>query len=237
MQTAHHIGFSPQTIIDVGAARGRWSLEVSTIWPAAHYLLIDPLVENKEELQNTCKELRRAEYIMSALTDKAGSVTLHVHPDLEGSSLFLERENNINGTPREVPACSLDSLIGERNLLPPMLLKIDVQGAEIYVLKGVAQSLPSIEMIVLEVLLFDIYQGMGPQLFDTVIHMQSNGFVVWDIFGMGYRPLDNALCQVDIVFVRDNGRFRCFHQYATPEQRQLQLDALGLGHPKRLRDR
>ena len=105
-------------------------------------------------------------------------------------------------------------------------MKADVQGAELQVIMGAKRTLPIVEMIILEVLLFDIYQGENPQLFDTVSYLKSNGFVTWDIFGMGYRMLDDALSQVDMVFVRENGLFRKHHQYANREQRCKQLSVI-----------
>ena len=44
------------------------------------------------------------------------------------------------------------------------------------------------------------------------------GGVVYDIYGGHQRPLDGALAQVDLAFVREDGRFRTSHDYATPEQ-------------------
>lgn len=234
MRVAHGIGFTPQTIIDVGAARGCWSTDVSSIWPEAHYVLIDPLTENQEELKNVCRKLKQADYKIAAISDRSGNVMLNVHTDLEGSSLFLEREDGINGTPREIESLTVDDLVSEMNLGLPILLKADVQGAEMQVLMGAKRTLPLVEMIILEVLLFDIYQGKNPQLFDTVTYLKSNGFVTWDIFGMGYRLLDGALSQVDMVFVRENGLFRMHHEYANREQRLAQLAALQRDNPNRL---
>ncbi|MBN2438699.1 MAG: FkbM family methyltransferase [Deltaproteobacteria bacterium] len=237
MRVAHAIGFAPETVIDVGAARGCWSAEVSTIWPESHYILIDPLEENQDDLKSVGKKLKHSDYRIAAMTDRSGNLTLNVHADLEGSSIFLEREDGINGMPREIESLTVDDLVSDMGLRPPILLKADVQGAEMQVIMGAKRTLPIVEMIILEVLLFDIYQGENPQLFDTVSYLKSNGFVTWDIFGMGYRMLDDALCQVDMVFVREGGLFREFHQYANRDQRQEQLAAIKRDNPKRLNQR
>ena len=63
----------------------------------------------------------------------------------------------------------------------------------------------------------------GPQLFDVVCRMKQFGFVVYDMYGLNYRPLDNALAQVDMIFVREDGVFRKSHAFATPKQRQIQF--------------
>jgi FkbM family methyltransferase len=235
MQVVNGLGFTPKTIIDVGAARGSWSAEVSSIWPESYYIMLDPLKENEEELKCVRKKIKHADYMIVAITDHSGEVSINVHPDLEGSSIFREREDSINGFPRVVKSLNVDDLVNERGLNAPILLKADVQGAEIQVLLGAKHSLPSIDVIILEVLLFDIYQGSNFQLFETVSFLMSNGFVAWDIFGMGYRMLDNALCQVDMVFVKNEGLFRKFHQYANKEQRYEQLATIKRDNPKRFK--
>jgi FkbM family methyltransferase len=235
MTVARGAGFTPKTIIDVGAARGCWSAEVSSIWPDTRYILIDPLEENHQELKCVCRKLKNADYRIAAITDHSGTITMNVHPDLDGSTIFLEREDNINGVPRDVPSIALDDLHDEMRFESPILLKADVQGAEMQVLMGTTQSLPLLDMIILEVLLFDIYQGNNPQISDVIYYLKSKGFVVWDIFGMGYRMLDDALCQVDVVFVREDGLFRKIHKYATEEQRLDQLTAIKSANPKRFK--
>jgi FkbM family methyltransferase len=235
MRTARGAGFTPKTVIDVGAARGCWSAEVSSIWPDARYILIDPLEENRRELQNVCGKLKNAEFRITAITDHSGKIRINVHPDLEGSTIFMEREENINGVPREVNSMTLDDLHAETMFETPVLLKADVQGAEMQVLTGAAKSWPLFDMIILEVLLFDIYQGNNPQLHDVIYYLEKKGFVAWDIFGMGYRMLDDALCQVDVVFVREDGIFRKVHKYATEEQRLVQLESIKCANPKRFK--
>ena len=48
--------------------------------------------------------------------------------------------------------------------------------------------------------------------------MKNLGFVVYDIFGEQFRPLDGALGQIDMAFVKERGIFRTDHAYATAEQ-------------------
>ena len=44
-------GFSPTTVIDVGASNGQWTRECRQIFPGARYLLVDPLEENPRAVQ------------------------------------------------------------------------------------------------------------------------------------------------------------------------------------------
>jgi len=234
LQTASTIGFTPATIIDVGAARGLWSLEVASIWPDASYFMIDALAENSSSLCATANSLANATWRIAAVGATDGMVTFNVHQDLDGSTLYEERERNLVGESRQLLMTTVDSLVRREGLRPPFLLKADVQGAELDVIQGARSTLADVEMVILEVLLFDFFQGRAPQFARTVAEMSARGFVAWDIFGLGYRPYDGALSQADVVFVKHDGVFRTVHQYATEAQRVAQLDELRRTSPERL---
>jgi hypothetical protein len=160
--------------------------------------------------------------IRAAASAHKGEVTFNVHADLYGSSLYREVEqSDVNGKPRTVPAVTLDDLFEEKQLEGPLLLKVDVQGAELDVLAGAKRMLRHVEYVVLETALFQFYDG-GPQLADVVAFMKERGFVVYEIMDVLFRPLDGAMSQVDLAFVKENGIFRRSHAYATPQQRAMQ---------------
>lgn len=223
-EQAKKLDFNPQVVIDVGAARG--TFELYETFPDAKHLLIEPLGENKPFLEKIVLSLKDARYVIAAATKKSGLITLNVHPDYDGSSIYREDEDsNVNGVPRSVRAVMLDDLCREHGLQGPCLIKIDVQGAELDVLEGATETMKSAEYIILEATLFKFFNG-GPQLFDVMNFMKQRGFVVYDILDYGYRPLDGAMSQVDLVFVKENGIFRKYHFYATKEQRASQNASL-----------
>ncbi len=212
-------GFSPGTIIDVGAAYGEFALESYPIFPNSKYVLIEPLVEYKTNLEKLTKNIPNVKYEYAAADSTSGQVTINVHPDLVGSSMYLEQEeSNVNGIPRIVPTKALDDICKEENLTGPYLIKIDTQGAELKVLSGARRIMNETEYIILEVSLFEFFKG-GPLIHDVIDYMKASGFVAYDIFGLQYRLLDNAMSQIDIAFVKENSEFRKYQYYATPKQR------------------
>ena len=71
-------------------------------------------------------------------------------------------------------------------------------------------------MILLEVSLFDYFDGSG--MFDDVVtFMRGRGFVVYDIVGSIYRPLDDALSNVDVVFVPVDSPLRQHNRFGSVE--------------------
>lgn len=221
LQQIKRLGFAPAMVIDVGAAIGTFTLQCHSVFPDSRYLLIEPLEENKDYLDKVIKTISNAEYVLAVAAAELGEVTLNVHSDLVGSSLYLEKEANLDGIQRNVPAVTLDDLCKDRNVSGPCLIKIDVQGAELDVLSGARETLGKTEYVILEVSLFQFVKG-GPQLYDVVTFMKSHGFVVYDIFGLNYRLLDDALAQVDMAFVKEknHSQFRKYHIYAIQKQRE-----------------
>ena len=223
LQQVKSTGFAPATVIDVGAAMGSFTSTCHKYFPEAQYLLIEPLKEYLPALTKVVQTIPRASYDMKAASASESPVVLNVHDDFVGSSLYREVEEGtgVNGVPREVPAVSLDRLVGQRQAQPPYMIKVDVQGAELDVLSGAEMTLRRAELVVLEVSLFQFFQG-APLFCDVVGHMKSHGFVPYDLAGLQYRPIDGALSQVDVVFVKEQGLFRRIHAYATADQRQAQ---------------
>jgi FkbM family methyltransferase len=192
------------------------------VFPEAHHILIEPLEEFRSSLEQLSARLPRAEYIFAAAGSASGETVIHVHADKVGSSLYKEEEGEVvDGTPRQVPSVTLDEMGLKRKLREPFLIKLDVQGAELDVLRGAAKVLEGTQMVILEASLFRFFKG-GPLLHDCVAFMKEQGFVVYDFFDPLYRPLDGALAQVDLAFVPEGSPLRASHAFATPAQRAEQ---------------
>ena len=95
---------------------------------------------------------------------------------------------------------TIDEIVASRCIAAPDLLKLDVQGYELEVLKGAQRALTTISAILAEINLLDIHKNV-PLLDDVIIFMREKGFVAYDICGLTRRPLDQGLWQADFIFV------------------------------------
>lgn len=202
-------GFRPATVIDVGVGNGTFDLYAA--FPDSAFLLIEPLEEFRPVLDSIARRYR-ASYVVAAAGRERGRTVIFVHSYLEGSSILRERGEQTGIVAREVPMVTIDDLCDERGLAGPYLIKVDVQGGELEAVAGAARTLSNAEVVILEVSLFQFVED-GPELHDVVSYMKDWGFVAYDLFGGHTRPLDGALAQVDIVFVKERGRFRQSHIY------------------------
>jgi len=217
------MGVNPKTVFDIGVADGTEDLYQA--FPKSHFVLVEPLKEF-EPYMLSMTEKYDLEYVVAAASDTEGSLAINVHPDLCGTSLMKEVEGKpVDGEERTVPTIRLDQFSTGKGLSGPFLIKIDVQGAELKVLDGATEILGQTEAIILEVSLFGFFVG-GPQFIDVVNYMQQRGFVVYEIFDARNRPLDGALGQVDMLFVKEDGVLRKNHAYANGAQREAQTKQL-----------
>lgn len=206
------LGFQPKTIIDIGVASG--TPELYRTFPDSYFLLIEPLKQFEPNLIAILEQYKGS-YVLAAAGAQSGQASFNVHNNhLDGSSLLKETMGaDADGYEINVPLIRIDDIAVEKQLDAPYLLKVDIQGAELSALDGAQKALLKTEVVVLEVSLFEFMTG-APQFYDVISYMKKRDFVAYDIILGWNRPLDKALGQVDIVFVKEKGMFRHDHFYS-----------------------
>lgn len=201
-------GFRPRTVFDIGVARG--TPELYAAFPDAHYFLVDPTRESLPHMQQIARRLR-AVVLNIAFGEQDGEAMIAVRADDIGGSTFYEEIGPLGPTRRySVPVRRFDQAIGDFER--PALCKIDVQGAEMSVLRGMGERIHEFEAILIETSLIATIKD-GPEIADVVTFLRQRGFVVYDLLGGGRRPLDNALAQLDLLFVKENSPLRADHRW------------------------
>jgi len=209
IRTMGQLHLTPVTVIDVGVADGTpWLYET---FPNAKFLLIDPTPQSLTFMKEWAQRLD-AEIFNVALGDRRTRLPLNIRPEHSGSTFFEEVGHAEVSERREVEVFRFDELV--RSVRRPSLMKIDVQGAELMVLRGMGALIYEIDCFLIETsLIATIHEG--PEFVDLVMLMKENGFVLFDVIGFTRRPLDNALAQIDAVFVPTNSPLRRDHRWAS----------------------
>ena len=84
------------------------------------------------------------------------------------------------------------------------LIKIDVQGAEIKILKGLGDYIHNFEVIILEVSVHE-YNKNAPLFDEVMTYMKSKNYSIYDIYDLKRLGEYNSfLIQFDCIYVRNN---------------------------------
>ena len=196
-ERAKTAGFEPRTIVDVGASDGRWTQECAEVFPTARYALFDPLPENEAAHARLAKDGLDIASWRGALGAEPGELVLNAHG--HQSSFFSAPE--FPGEPMRVPVRTLDSFIEPMGFRAPMLIKADVQGYELSVLRGGVACVEMTEMILLEVSFRQVYSD-SPLAHEVIAELAGKGYRIYDICSYAQRASDRELAQADIAFVR-----------------------------------
>ena len=195
---------SVQQIVDIGAAKGQWTRECMQVWPGADYFLIEPRKENQDRLKRLHDEHRQVKYWMGGLGTAPGCMDLYVH-DEQSSFFKSEFSESAVSSQQRVEIRTLDSFLEEGGIAAPDLIKLDVQGYEIEVLKGAEKCLECTELLLIEVSYREIYEN-SPLAHEVISWVGARGFRILDICTYTQRPLDGELAQSDMLFARESSR-------------------------------
>ncbi|MCW5549966.1 MAG: FkbM family methyltransferase [Opitutaceae bacterium] len=187
-------GLAPATVIDVGASDGIWSLRARRHFPAAQFLLFEPLAERQPALQQLQK--RHGFAIEPAVAGAAaGQAAFNVDPALDGSGVATA---GTAGT-RTVPQTTVDHAVDARNLRGPYMLKLDTHGYEIPVLDGATRVIAETELLIIEAYNFTLTPDCL-RFHELCAWLESRGFRCCDLADPMRRPGDGVLWQMDLAF-------------------------------------
>lgn len=200
------LGFEPRAIIDVGAYAGEWTRSIRHIFPDARFLMVEAQPKKMAHLENVKRMDPGRLLIKNCLL---GPETKSAVPffEMDTGSSVLE-ENSCQ--PREkifLDMTTLDSLLSEFNLQGPLLLKLDVQGFELEVLRGSRIALDAAEFVLLEVSTLNYNRG-APLVAEVLDFMNQRGFVLFDIADLGRKSNDQVLFQMDVLFAKKDSNIR-----------------------------
>jgi hypothetical protein len=97
----------------------------------------------------------------------------------------------------KIKSTTLIEILNKHNLNEINLLKIDTQGSELLIMKGLGDKLKEIEFIELECALVDY--NIGGCTFYDVLNFLKDDFEIFDIVEL-HRHNVHYLCQIDVVF-------------------------------------
>lgn len=196
-----------RTVVDVGASRGQFALFAATRFPEARIISFEPLPEPRAELTQLLGS--RIEIHPTAVGSSPGTVPMNLSRSDDSSSILAigeEQERIFPGTDAvgsiEVEVVTLDQSL-DLPLERPCLLKIDVQGLELEVLQGAAETLANVDEALIECSFIELYQGQA-MADEVVSHALGAGLRLVGVHSL-IKTADGRAIQADLHFQRPSG--------------------------------
>ena len=189
------MGVPVKTVIDVGVLTCTGPLMQE--FPDRLHVLVEPIEEFAPRIRKIYdKKGVPYDLVIAAMSDRDGEVSMQTKSVREGTAITHARIIDDGGEGpdlRKVEAKTVATLVAERGYEGPFLLKIDVDGAELDILKGARPVLDQCSVICIEVGIKNIVQRA-----DFIVRA---GFQPFDIVDLCY--YDRRLVQADMIFVSD----------------------------------
>jgi FkbM family methyltransferase len=193
-------GIQPANIIDVGAFEGDWSRMARSIWPASKVIMFEPNAAKSDQVFRASRAIDATLFQDLLGANDGAEVTFNI---MESGSSIMNERSPLPRVQETRKLRRLDTVIP--HLEGSSFLKIDAQGYELEILRGAETILPNIDVILLEVSVIEINEG-APLVSDVTTFMKEIGFVTCEILEIHRRPLDQALNQIDMIFVREDSK-------------------------------
>lgn len=204
-------GFRPLGVVDVGANAGSWTRQMANLYPQASFYLLDADQQHDEKLsllQKQRQSKQRIEYEYAVLTDQDGDTVRFFAGGDTGNSMYKERSDTYRGDePVSMQTRTLDSMVQQSFLgkehIPIDILKVDVQGAELEVLRGGLQTLVQATFVQVEASFVQLNEG-GACYWQVEELLRQHGFALYDVGEkLDYYPLfrTTGTGQMDQLFI------------------------------------
>lgn len=200
----------PATIIDAGASTGGWSRAALFVFPSVRVFAFEPVPESFHTLSACARREPRLVALPYALGSADGRTTLHRNDFPDASSVLpaaplLARLYPQAGKAEDLPVDQrrVDSVLEERPPLP-VLLKMDVQGAEREVLAGCGALLRQISAVLLELNFAPLY-GRQAEYHDLCNDLHREGFTQFLQLHPVLAP-SGEIISCDMLFLRSRER-------------------------------
>lgn len=180
---------SPKVILDCGAGRGHFAGLFRAFYPNARILSCEPTSQRFDELQRNVGAFK-VECRKFAVADRCGEASINITTGDESSSLLpsppadhpLGTVHATVGT-EQVQVQTIDSWVTAEGIDPAdvSILKLDLQGAELLALRGAADVLKHVNIVVAEVWNNPSYEGC-PHASEVVAELAVHGFEPVSLF-------------------------------------------------------
>lgn len=193
-------------VVDVGANRGQFALIARKTFPQAFIHSFEPLQEPAQVFQRIFAHDDKVKLHPCAIGEKESTAEFHVAKDDDSSSLLPAAQSQTDLFPgaaesevRTVSVLPLSRVLPAESVPANSLLKIDVQGFELEVLKGSQDLLDRFAYLYIECSFIELYQGQA-LAHEVIAWLAQRGFILSGIHNLYYE--NGRAVQGDFFFTK-----------------------------------
>jgi len=200
-----------RTIIDVGANEGQFAKQILKVFPNATVYSFEPLPEVFKKLEKWAKTTNgKVKCFNLALGKEEKEIEMFYHVEHSPSSSILKttkiseklypftKSQNLI----KVRMDTLDNTIQKFriDLIPEILIKLDVQGYEDRVIRGGKETFTKAKACIVEVNIFNLYEEQA-NFKDIVNLLWDYGFFYYGILDQAY-DINGQVIYFDAIFIK-----------------------------------
>ncbi|GIW56597.1 MAG: hypothetical protein KatS3mg082_3001 [Nitrospiraceae bacterium] len=196
-----------KTVVDIGAHSGQFALVARARFPDSRIIAFEPLPEPARRFRRLFAKDVRVNLYQVAIGPVVAVQKMHVSAKDDSSSLLPIGELQVQifrgtyeSTTVEVAVGPLERYVDPRDITPPALLKVDVQGYELQALYGCESLLSLFDVVYCECSFVELYHTQ-PLAADVLSWLNHRGFVLRGVYNVTYHPVWGCV-QADFLFIR-----------------------------------
>jgi len=202
-------GLDFESVVDVGANRGQFALICHKMFPQAKIYSFEPLEEPGQIFKEVFCNVPDVTLCPYAIGQERTTAIIHVTKDDDSSSMLPITKTQSIMFPgaaekelRKVVVMPLSQVLKDTVIPPASLLKIDVQGFELEVLKSSEDILDRFSYLYIECSFIELYEGqaLAPHI---ISWLEQRNFMLRSVHNLYYAENGMAV-QGDFLFARRN---------------------------------
>jgi len=203
--------FNINTLLDVGANRGQYALQIRSLGYEGRIISFEPTSEAFELLKIVSNNDDKWEIYHYGLGDLNEDLTINLAANSASSSILdmtsehIESASHAHYTSQEsIQIKVLDDIFDDLKLNDKsLMIKIDTQGYEKNVLVGSLKKISKIKIVQLEMSLTPLYVNESLMM-DLISYMTEMNFSLYSLENGHYNIETGRLLQVDGIFVNNS---------------------------------
>ncbi|NBW22603.1 MAG: FkbM family methyltransferase [Caulobacteraceae bacterium] len=182
-------------VLDIGAYEGEFYLMFKEFFPKADILMI----EANEEKESRLKSIGPYKIALLGSEDNKEVDYFKCKDGIPTGNGIYRENTQFKFESEKKKSITLPTLLGSNNGYD--LIKMDVQGSELDIIKGALPIIRKTDSLLLELQTLEYNKG-APMASDVISYLQGIGFDMVDILNLMYS--ENHLIQVDVLFINRN---------------------------------